>query len=104
LEQPLSERLMFQRSPSGKAKLFIDLSGLQIISTGQVSELEETVRALLACELKSDEKAHAFVNYDNFGVLPNLADEYADMVVRVGHDCYSDVTRFGSRSFARARL
>ena len=44
------------------------------------------------------------VNYDHFGIRPELVDEYSAMVDRLTRRYYGRVTRYGASGFLKARL
>lgn len=46
----------------------------------------------------------AIVNYDNFMIAPEIVDRYSDMVRDLVDRFYSDVTRYTTSSFMRAKL
>jgi len=49
-------------------------------------------------------KVFAIVNYDNFSILPELVDEYTDMVKGLVERFYSGVTRYTTSAFLRMKL
>jgi propionate CoA-transferase len=48
-------------------------------------------------------KVNTIVNYDNFNILPELVDEYTDMVKDV-MKYYRGVTRYTTSAFLRMKL
>ena len=44
------------------------------------------------------------VNYDNFTILPDIVDEYTDMVKYLVDHFYSGVTRYTTSTFLRMKL
>jgi propionate CoA-transferase len=44
------------------------------------------------------------VNYDHFGIVPELLDEYSAMVKRLAAAFYGRVTRYGTTGFLKSRL
>ena len=49
-------------------------------------------------------KVDAIVNYDNFSILPELVDEYSEMVTYLMEHYYADVTRYTTSTFLRMKL
>jgi propionate CoA-transferase len=49
-------------------------------------------------------KVAAIVNYDRFSIAPELIDDYTAMVKGIMDRYYTDVTRYTSSTFLRARL
>ena len=50
------------------------------------------------------QRADVVVNYDHFGIAPELLDEYSAMVKRVAAEFYGRVTRYGTTGFLKSRL
>ena len=51
-----------------------------------------------------DRKVFAIVNYDGFGIAPELIDPYTAMVKGVVEKFYAGVTRYTTSSFLRAKM
>jgi propionate CoA-transferase len=49
-------------------------------------------------------KVPAIIDYDNFHVLPQVIDEYSDMVRELALKYYSRVTRYTTSAFLRVKL
>jgi propionate CoA-transferase len=49
-------------------------------------------------------KVHTIVNYDNFTILPDLVEEYTEMVKYLVNKYYSEVTRYTTSTFLRMKL
>ena len=98
LERPLAERMQLDRAAR---VLHIDFSGLQVNSSTTIAGIDAAVRALLQ---PFGERVDAVVNYDHFGIVPELVDVYADMVHRLAADWYQRVTRYGTTGFVKSRL
>jgi propionate CoA-transferase len=65
--------------------------------------------ALVHAEIKRrlDEighKVYGIVNYDNFDLAPDVADEYAEMVRQLVDNYYFGVSRYTTSGFLRAKL
>ena len=98
LERPLAERLHLD--PAARV-LHIDFSGLQVNASATIVAIESAVRGLLA---PFGERVDVVVNYDHFGIVPELVGAYADMVHRLTADLYKRVTRYGTTGFVKSRL
>ncbi|HWP10818.1 MAG TPA: acyl CoA:acetate/3-ketoacid CoA transferase [Ramlibacter sp.] len=102
LAKPLAQRYELDRE---NRMLFINFEGLNIDNRGAIAEIEQYVTQLLAPVVTSaHERLAVVVNYDNFGILPGLVDEYSAMVTRLTERFYSRVTRYGTHGFLKARL
>jgi propionate CoA-transferase len=98
LALPLAERLSYD---AAKNILFINFEGLDIRSP---ADIEAVRRAVIERLAPVGRRVNAVVNYDRFSILPELVDEYIEMVKGLMETCYHDVTRFTSNTFLRARL
>ncbi len=98
LERPLAERLHLD--PAARV-LHIDFSGLQVNSSTTITAIDTAVRALLE---PFGERVDVVVNYDHFGIAPELVDAYADVVHRLMAQLYKRVTRYGTTGFIKSRL
>ena len=98
LARPLPERLQLD---SARRVLHIDFAGLQVNSSRLIAEIDAAVRAVLA---PFGERVDVVVNYDHFGIAPELVDPYAAMVRQLTADHYKRVTRYGTTGFIKSRL
>jgi len=98
LERPLVERLSYD---AGKNLFFVDFAGLSVRSAGDVEAIREAVEACLA---PIGHKVRAIVNYDRFTILPELVDDYIDVVKAIVEAHYHDVTRYTASPFLRVKL
>jgi len=98
LELPLAERLSYDVA---KNILFINFEGLDIRSQADIEAVRQAVSERLA---PVGHRVYAVVNYDRFSIMPELVDDYIEMVKGLMETCYHDVTRFTSNTFLRARL
>jgi propionate CoA-transferase len=98
LEMPLAERLAYD---ADKNILFLNFEGLSIRSEADIERVRLAVHEKLA---PIGHKVYAIVNYDRFSILPELVDDYIDMVKVLMDNCYHNVTRFTSNTFLRAKL
>jgi propionate CoA-transferase len=98
LERPLGERLHLDRDAR---VLHVDFSGLQVNSSATILAIDTAVRALLE---PFGERVDTVVNYDHFGIVPELVEPYARMVRQLTMDLYRRVTRYGTTGFIKSRL
>jgi len=98
LERPLGERLRLDRDAR---VLHVDFSGLQVNSSATILAIDTAVRALLE---PFGERVDTVVNYDHFGIVPELVEPYARMVRQLTADLYRRVTRYGTTGFIKSRL
>jgi len=50
-----------------------------------------------------NKKVNTIVNYDNFNILPDLIDDYTDLINHVVQ-YYEDVTRYTTSAFLRMKM
>jgi propionate CoA-transferase len=80
---------------------FLNFEGCQVKSSEQIREIDSTVRKILEPVGK---KIYNIVNYDNSNILPDLIDEYSEMVKGVVEDLYINTTRYSTSAFARMKI
>ena len=66
--------------------------------------IDRILRAVEAKLAPVQRKVAAIVNYDRFSITPELIDDYTGMVKGLMDRHYSDVTRYTSSTFLRAKL
>jgi len=98
LSTPLAQRL--ELDPE-QHLLFINFEGLSIDSPDDISAVEAAVTELLQ---PLGHRVAVVVNYDSFTILPPLLDAYSTMVQGLNQRFYSQVTRYGTGGFLKARL
>ena len=98
LALPLEERLIY--SPAENL-FFVNFEGLYIKNREQIQYIKSLVEKALA---PLGRKVYTFVNYDNFNILPELVDEYTDMVKDLVENYYEGVTRYTTSTFLRMKL
>jgi propionate CoA-transferase len=98
LEIPLPDRLHYEAE---KNLFFLNFEGLNVRSKDDIARIE---RAVEDCLKPVGHKVYAVVNYDRFSILPELVDDYIDMVKGVVERNYHDVTRYTSNTFLRVKL
>jgi len=95
---PLEERLIYDPREN---LFFVNFEGHSIKKSPDIQQIKETVEKILA---PLDKKVHTIVNYDNFTILPDLVDEYTEMVKYLVNKYYSGVTRYTTSTFLRMKL
>lgn len=98
LSKPISERLTYDPATN---IFFVNFEGLQIRSLKDIEEIRIQTEAVLA---PLGQKVDAIVNYDNFSILPELVDDYADAVKYIVSRFYEKVTRYTTSAFLRMKL
>jgi len=94
----LEDRLTYD---PGENIFFVNFEGYTVKSTLQVQEIKEAVERIL---IPLNKKVYTVVNYDNFAILPDLVDEYTEMVKFLVNNYYSEVTRYTTSTFLRMKL
>ena len=94
----LEERLIYDPSEN---LFFVNFEGHSIKTSQDIQEVKEVVEKILTPLRK---KVHTIVNYDNFTILPDLVEEYTEMVKYLVNKYYSEVTRYTTSTFLRMKL
>jgi len=98
LALPLEERLTYHPEEN---LFFVNFEGYSVKTSQQVKDIKETVEKILS---PLGKKVYTIVNYDNFSILPDIVDEYTDMVKCLMDNYYSEVTRYTTSTFLRMKL
>jgi propionate CoA-transferase len=98
LSLPLDQRLSYDPE---QGIFFVNFEGLAVRDASQIAEIRRLIDERLA---PLGERVSAVVNYDNFSITPELLDPYVEMVREVVERYYSNVTRYTTSTFLRARL
>ena len=98
LGKPISERLTYDPATN---VFYVNFEGLQVRSMEDIEEIRTQTEAILG---PLGRKVDAIVNYDNFSILPELVDDYADAVKYVVSRFYENVTRYTTSAFLRMKL
>jgi propionate CoA-transferase len=98
LEMPLDDRLNFDPEQN---VFFVNFEGLSVRSQDDIARIQAAVESRL---VPIGHKVAAIVNYDRFSIAPELIDDYTGMVKGVMDRHYTDVTRYTSSTFLRAKL
>lgn len=97
LSVPLEER--FTYNPEENI-FFVNFENFFVRSRGDIEKIRDTAEKIL---VPIGKKVFTIVNYDNFNILPELVDEYADMVKYImGY--YEKTTRYTTSTFLRMKL
>jgi propionate CoA-transferase len=94
----LEERLTYDAQEN---LFFVNFEGHKIRKTQDIRAIEDMVTRICS---PLNKKVYTIVNYDNFDIMPELVDEYTDMVKRVVKKYYSGVTRYTTNTFLRMKL
>jgi propionate CoA-transferase len=80
---------------------FVNFEGFSVNSHALVEQIRAAVERVLK---PIGRKVYTIVNYDNFSILPELVDEYTDMVKYLVDRYYTGVTRYTTSTFLRMKL
>ena len=98
LSLPLEDRLTYQPEEN---LFFVNFEGYYVKSNLQIQEIRRAVLNILEPVGK---KVYTIVNYDNFNILPDLMDEYTEVVKELVEKYYIKTTNYTSSAFARMKL
>ena len=94
----LEDRLTYD---PGENLFFVNFEGFAVNSHALVERIRAAVERVLN---PIGRKVYTIVNYDNFSILPELVDEYTDMVKYLVDHYYTGVTRYTTSTFLRMKL
>ncbi|MGA9537433.1 MAG: acyl CoA:acetate/3-ketoacid CoA transferase [Desulfobacterales bacterium] len=94
----LADRLIYD---SRENLFFVNFEGFAVNSHALVEQIRAAVERVLK---PIGRKVYTIVNYDNFSILPELVDEYTDMVKYLVDHYYTGVTRYTTSTFLRMKL
>ena len=94
----LDERLTYDPQEN---LFFVNFEGFTVNTSQKVQDIKDAVEKIVA---PLDKKVYTIVNYDNFTILPDIVDEYTDMVKYLVDTYYSGVTRYTTSTFLRMKL
>jgi len=97
LEIPMEERLIYVPSEN---TYYVNFENLYVKSSEQIQRIQKHTEKTLK---PLGKKVLTIVNYDNFNILPELVEEYAEMVKYV-MQFYEKVTRYTTSTFLRMKL
>ena len=98
LSKPISERMTYDPATN---VFFVNFEGLQVRSQEDIKEIRTQAEAILG---SLGRKVDAIVNYDNFSIMPELVDDYAETVRYIVASFYENVTRYTTSAFLRMKL
>jgi propionate CoA-transferase len=98
LGKPMSERMTYDPSTN---IFFVNFEGLHVRSMEDIEAIRSQAEAIL---VPLGRKVNAIVNYDNFSILPELADAYVETVKTIVSSFYESVTRYTTSAFLRMKL
>jgi propionate CoA-transferase len=94
----LEERLTYDAEEN---LFFVNFERYAVKSIQQVEDIKDAVEKIVA---PLNQKVYTIVNYDNFTILPDVVDQYTDMVKHLVDNYYSGVTRYTTSTFLRMKL
>ena len=97
LEIPIEDRLTYVPSEN---TFYVNFENFYVKSSEQIQRIQNHVEKMLK---PLGKKVLTIVNYDNFNILPELVEEYAEMVKYV-MQFYEKVTRYTTSTFLRMKL
>jgi len=98
LTVPLDERLTYD---PGENLFFVNFEGFSVNTSQDVQDIKDAVVNIVA---PLGKRVYTIVNYDNFSILPDIVDEYSDMVKFLMDNYYSGVTRYTTSTFLRMKI
>lgn len=98
LTVPIENRLTYDAVAN---ILYINFEGLAVRTKKDIEDIAARVEGI--CK-PLGKKVKTIVNYDNFSIVPELEDDYVNMVKYVVSEFYTDVTRYTTSAFLRMKL
>ena len=98
LSMPFGERFVYDAKQN---LFFINFERLAVRTDSDIALIDRTVRRLMS---PLGHRVHTIVNYDNFSIVPELLDRYAEMVRGLVDLYYESVTRYTTNGFLRVKL
>ncbi len=98
LAVPLAQRFAYVEEHN---VLFINFERLSVRTSADVQAIDQEIKRRLDA---IGHKVYAIVNYDNFDLAPEVADEYAELVKHLVDHYYFGVSRYTTSAFLRAKL
>ena len=94
----LEERLTYDVEEN---LFFVNFEGFSVRSSQDVQDVKDAVERIV---VPLGRKVYTIVNYDNFSILPDVIDEYTEMVKYLVENYYSGVSRYTTSTFLRMKL
>jgi propionate CoA-transferase len=98
LSIPINQRLTYDPSTN---IFYVNFEGLNVRTREDIDAIR--LRVTEICR-PLGKRVKTIVNYDNFSIVPELEDDYINMVKYVVSEFYSDVTRYTTSAFLRMKL
>lgn len=98
LSLSLEERLSYRAE---EGLFFVNFEGFSVKSKKDILEIRKHIEKILS---PLGRKVYTIVNYDNFYIVPDLLDDYMDMVKHLYVNFYQGVTRYTTSAFLRLKL
>ncbi|MDM8518194.1 acyl CoA:acetate/3-ketoacid CoA transferase [Desulfobacterales bacterium HSG16] len=98
LSLSMDERLTYNPDEN---LFFVNFENFSVKTSEDVRSIESMVEKILS---PLGKKVYTIVNYDNFMILPDIVDEYTDMVKSLVDRFYTGVTRYTTSTFLRMKL
>lgn len=98
LNVPIENRITYDEEQN---TFFANFEYLTIRKPEDISAIETYAHKILE---PLNKRVKTIINYDNFDILPELIDEYMDMVKQLGDRYYDSVTRYTTSTFMRMKL
>jgi propionate CoA-transferase len=98
LSIPLDQRVAYDEEHN---VLFLNFERLSVRSSADVAAVHAEIKRRLD---EIGHKVYGIVNYDNFDLAADVADEYAEMVRGLVENYYFGVSRYTTSGFLRAKL
>ncbi len=98
LSIPLRDRMTYDAATN---ILYLNFEGLAVRTKKDVEDIKAAVEEI--CK-PLGKRVKTIVNYDNFSIVPELEDDYINMVKYVVSEFYTDVTRYTTSAFLRMKL
>jgi propionate CoA-transferase len=97
LEIPIEDRLVYEAKDN---TFYVNFENFYVKSSEQIQRIQNQVEKMLK---PLGKKVYTFVNYDNFNILPELVEDYTEMVKYV-MQFYEKTTRYTTSTFLRMKL
>lgn len=94
----LEERLIYHPEEN---LFFVNFEGFSVKTHQDVLDIKAAVEHILQ---PLGKRVYTIVNYDHFTILPDILDEYTDMVKHLVERFYTGVTRYTTSTFLRMKL
>jgi propionate CoA-transferase len=98
LSVPLQDRFTYDRTEN---LFFVNFENLAVKDIQTVRQIMDHVERIVA---PLQRRVYTIVNYDNFTILPELVNDYSEMVKYLVDRYYQGVTRYTTSAFLRMKL